>query len=631
MENDKLATLISSLERFAAEKPESYKLRVALLAMLGYAYLLFIVLILLAIVAVIVFYARLNWLVLKILWVPLVIVGIVLRSLWITLPRPDGMELRRDQAPALFDLIHEVTTKLNGPKIHHVLVTGDFNAAVVQIPQFGMFGWLNNYLVVGLPFLRAFTPAEFRAVLAHEVGHLSGKHGRFSGWIYRVRQSWIEVLTRVHYERHYASFLFEPFLNWYAPYLNTYSFVLARAQERHADEYSVELAGREVAAVTMARSEIKGRKLAEDFWPGFFRQSKEEQKVPRDPFEQMLNGLGQPVGPVNAQKWFFEALRVPTGYDDTHPALADRLAAIGYPKDSTEVTGLLDAVVKADEQKESAAAYYLRDLPEDFLPRQNRLLREQLGHAWNESHKHNNEAKKQLAKLEEDAQQRSLTIDEQWQRVTLLSQVQDDNATLPLLQTIVREHPDHVGAHFALGSILLDQQNADGVKYLEKAMELDPNVTGDASMRLSGFYFEQGNRELTETFRQRAAEHLKKQQRLLEQAVNFSADDKFLPHELSEVVLKEIQAQLDKVRGLSEAFLVRKVLEGSERVYVLAVLAGYSWNEGVNAKHLDPMFEDLAQVNAIPPPLVTLPLDVVHGDLLPMFKAVPGASIYKRG
>jgi Zn-dependent protease with chaperone function len=631
MDYDKLATLIPSLEAFAAEKPGSYKLRVALLAALGYAYLVFIVLILLGVVAAILLYARLNWVVLKILWIPLVIVGIVLKSLWITLPEPDGMELERDQAPALFDLINEVTTKLNGPKIHHVLVTSDFNAAVVQIPQFGMFGWLNNYLVVGLPFLRAFTPAEFRAVLAHEVGHLSGKHGRFSGWIYRVRRSWVEIRDRVHYERHYASFLFEPFLNWYAPYMNAYSFVLARAQERNADEYSVELAGRDVAAITLVRSNLKGRKLAEDFWPSFFRLSKEQSKVPRDSFEQMLNGAEQPIGPVNAQKWLFDALSVPTDYADTHPALADRLAAIGYLKDSPEVAGLLDSVIKADEEKESAAAYYLRDLPEDFVSSQNRFYREQLAHAWSQSHAQNNEAKKQLAKLEEEAKERALPVEEQWQRVTLISQVQDDNATIPLLQTIVREHPDHVGAHFALGAILIDQQNVEGVKYLEKAMELGPNVTGDASMRLYGFYFQQGNKELAETFRERAVEHLKQEQRLHEQAVSFSLDDKFLPHELSEVALKKIQAQLDKVRGLSEAFLVRKVLEGSNRVYVLAVLAGYSWNEGVNAKHLDPLFEDLAQVTGLPSPLVTLPLDLVHGELLPKFKAVREASIYKRG
>ena len=169
MEDDKLAALIRPLEKFAAEKPGLYRFRVALLAALGYAYLLFVGLVLLAIVAAILLYARLNWVVLKILWIPLVLVGIVLRSLWITIPEPDGAELQREQAPALFDLIHEVTTKLNGPNIHHVLINGDFNASVVQIPQFGMFGWLNNYLVVGLPLLRAFTPAEFRAVLAHDL------------------------------------------------------------------------------------------------------------------------------------------------------------------------------------------------------------------------------------------------------------------------------------------------------------------------------------------------------------------------------------------------------------------------------------------------------------------------------
>lgn len=141
-----------------------------------------------------------------------------------------------------------------------------------------MFGWQINYLVVGLPMLRALTPAQFRAVLAHEVGHLSGKHGSFSGWIYRLRRSWEEVRVRVHQERRYASFLFEPFLNWYAPYLNAYSFVLARAQEYQADAYSVELTGKETAAVTLARIAAKSCKLDEEFWPGFFRQSKEQSR-----------------------------------------------------------------------------------------------------------------------------------------------------------------------------------------------------------------------------------------------------------------------------------------------------------------------------------------------------------------
>src|SRR6185436_16016968 len=110
--------------------------------------------------------------------------------------------------------------------------------------RFGMFGWRTNYLVVGLPLLKAIGPDEFRAVLAHEFGHLSGRHGKFSGWIYRQRESWIQILTRVHQERHYASFIFEWFLKWYAPYFNAYSFVLARAQEYEADSFAVDLAGK---------------------------------------------------------------------------------------------------------------------------------------------------------------------------------------------------------------------------------------------------------------------------------------------------------------------------------------------------------------------------------------------------
>ena len=201
MEEDKLASLIRPLESFAAARPGLYRLRVGLLAALGYLYLLLVVLLLLVLVAVTTFYVRLNWILIKVLWIPLALAGLVLRSLWITLPEPDGTRLTREQAPALFDLVNEVREALDGPTIHHVLISDDFNAFIAQIPQFGMFGWSRNYLVIGLALLRALSPAEFRAVLAHEMGHLSGKHGRFSGWIYRLRQSWVEILTTVEQER----------------------------------------------------------------------------------------------------------------------------------------------------------------------------------------------------------------------------------------------------------------------------------------------------------------------------------------------------------------------------------------------------------------------------------------------
>ena len=629
MEEDKVASLVRPLEIFAKEKPGLYRLRVGLLAALGYVYLLVIVLILLGIIAVTLFYVRLNWVLLKVLWIPLALAGLVLRSLWITVPEPDGMKLEREQAPALFDLIDEVTTALSGPKIHHVMVSDDFNAGIVQIPQFGMFGWLRNYLVVGLPMLRALTPAEFRAVLAHEVGHLSGKHGRFSGWIYRLRQSWSEILMTVHQERHYASFLFEPFINWYAPYLNAYSFVLARAQERQADQYSVELAGKEVAAVTLVRVMAKDRGLSENFWPNFFRQSKDQAKTPSDPFVQMLSGLDQPIGPLNTQKWLFEALRVPTGYEDTHPALADRLAAIGFDKDGKQVAPLIEALLEADDRTQSAESHYIKELPHDFIPRFNRVWRERIAQAWSENHEYIKKAQKRFDELDEQEKTRALTLDEQWERVAVIARIKEPVETLPWLDTILNEHPDHADAHFTKGSILLEQKNPEGIAHLEKAMQLNSNATGEASSLLSGFYFDQGNRELAEEFRKRAADYVEKQQRQQEKALNFSDKDRFVPHGLDEAVVNELENKLPKVHGLGAAFLVRKVIDDPQfSIYVLGVLASFTWRNGRSDKHIQPLFEELMNVPGLPSPIVFLSLDGEHKYLLQKLSRVEGAQLY---
>ena len=628
MEENNLAAQIRPLEALAAANPRLYRLRVALLASLGYVYLLALVAFLLGIVAFVLFYVSINAAVIKILWIPLVLVGLVLRALWVTIPEPDGKELQRSDAPALFELIKEISTALNGPKVHKVLVSDEFNASIVQIPQFGMFGWLRNYMVVGLPLMRALSPEEFRSVLAHEFGHLSGKHGSFSGWIYRVRQTWIQILTRVHEERSYASFMFEPFLKWYAPYLNAYSFVLARAQEREADTYSVDLAGKNVAALALTRLTTKNRALNDDFWPNFFRGANEQALAPRDTFTQMLTGVEQSIGHAKAQKWFLEALRVPTGYEDTHPALSDRLAAIGFAKDSPELKSLVDEVVKADEQTESAASRYLQQLPEDFEPSMNRLWRERIAQFWSERHEEIKKTRKRLAELDEQAKTRALTVDEQWERAIALSDIEDRAAALPAIKTLLNEAPDHVSANFTLGSILLEQGNAEGITYLEKTLGSGPEVAANACELISEFHRQQGNEELAETFSNRAEEYYDKAVRLSQQVMNFSRNDKFVPHDLDQTRLQKLQAQLQTIRGLNAAFLIRKVIEDVGPVYVLAVMAAFTWKDGQNALHIDQLFEDLSTNVDLPSPLVMLSLDGERAYLINPISSVPGAQVF---
>ena len=630
MEDSKLAARIRPLEALAAANPGIYRFRVAALALLGYLYLLLIVVILLALVAGTVLYASLNALTIKFLWIPLVLAGLVLRALWVTIPEPDGKELQRDQAPALFDLIREVSDSLKGPKVHHVFVSDEFNASIVQIPQFGMFGWLHNYLVVGLPLMRALGPDEFRAVLAHEFGHLSGKHGRFSGWIYRVRQTWLQILIRVHEERSYASFLFEPFLKWYAPYLNAYSFVLARAQEREADTYSVDVAGKDFAALALIRLTTKGRALSDDFWPTFFKGAKDEPRTPTDPFTQMLSGLEQSIAHTKVQKWFLEALRVPTGYDDTHPALGDRLTAIGFQKEGPELTRLISAVVKADEAGESAATKYLRELPDDFEPGINRLWRERVRDVWHQRHQEFKQASKRLADLDEQAKTRTLTIDEQWERIVATAETEDAAASMPIIRALLNEDPDHAAANYALGTILLDQGDEAGVEYLEKATSGGAGLAGESCQRISGYYLDKGDHKKSEEFRERAEMYFDLENRIQEQVFNFSLTDQFEPQDLEAARLAEIKSQLEKIRGLESAYLFRKLLQGpaDPTIYVLAFTTQFTWQNGENAKHVSILMEELSARVQLPSPSVLVSLDGPNSYLLPRIHSIAGAQLY---
>ena len=199
MTHEKFDALVGRLEVYAKDAPERYKMRVALLACLGYAYLFFILTLLLgmlALVAAAIVLGKGSLIFLKLAIAPATVAGVIFSSLKVSLPNPQGLPLNRAEAPELFALLQEIRTALKAPPFHKVLLTDEFNASVAQRPRLGIFGWQQNFLILGLPLMQALTPEQFKAVAAHEIGHLSGNHGRFGGWIHRVRQTWVQVLEK---------------------------------------------------------------------------------------------------------------------------------------------------------------------------------------------------------------------------------------------------------------------------------------------------------------------------------------------------------------------------------------------------------------------------------------------------
>lgn len=327
--------LVTKLETFAQKHPGSYRLRVGLFAALGYAYIFLVLAGLIGLVALLVLfivYSRhANSLIVKLVILLLVPAGLIVRSLWVTFPPPQGIRLTRAQVPHLFALVEELTAKLQAPRFHTILLVQDFNAAVVQTPRLGIFGWQKNYLLLGLPLMQSLSLEQFKAVLAHELGHLSGNHARFAGWIYRLRHTWLQIYQRFNEgNQEGAGVLFNTFLNWYWPAFNAYSFTLARMNEYEADRCAAQLAGARSAAEALVNVDLKSRFLANSFWRDINGQASHLPDPPGNTYSLMLAALHSPIPEEQGSQWLEQGLAEKTSNQDTHPCLSDRLAALGY-------------------------------------------------------------------------------------------------------------------------------------------------------------------------------------------------------------------------------------------------------------------------------------------------------------
>ena len=254
-----------------------------------------------------------------------------LRALWLRLEPPTGHELKRDDAPALFDLLERIRAKIKGPPIHRVLIDDEYNASIQQHPRFGLFGGAINTLTIGLPLLMALDTRRLAAVLAHEYGHLRGDHGRFAAWIYRSRLSWAKLHDGLAHDSGVASWATNAFLNWYFPRFSAKTFALARQDEYEADRIAGRIAGTDVAAAALTEVAVKGAWLREQFWPAHWRGAG-TQPLPVGPFSAMRTLLAQPQDTAFAQDALRAELKALPEVDDTHPGLRDRLEALDAAK-----------------------------------------------------------------------------------------------------------------------------------------------------------------------------------------------------------------------------------------------------------------------------------------------------------
>jgi Zn-dependent protease with chaperone function len=359
MTDAEFEALVGRLEQQALRNPRAYRRKVILLACVGCAYVALVLAIAGGLfVGALATAPYLKGLALKLAFIFGAFFWVVARAMWIRLESPRGRRITLGEAPELFKMIDRLQRSLRAPPLHEVLITSDFNAGVAQIPRLGLLGWHYNSLLIGLPLMKALTRQQLAAVLAHEFGHRAGGHGRLNNWVYRVRYGWMRLMQALQERQSAGSFAFRPFLKWYAPYFNAVSFPLARADEYEADATSARLTSPSIAAAALTSVNVIGSFLEARYWPDVHREADEVPQPSFAPYAQMGGVIGAGIDATAVRGSLAAAMAKKTSVANTHPALGDRLRALGQPP--------FLALPSADEAADSLLGRALEPITAEF-------------------------------------------------------------------------------------------------------------------------------------------------------------------------------------------------------------------------------------------------------------------------
>lgn len=574
---------LDDLEREARERPRRHALRLLGLVALGYAYPLLLLggafgVLMLVVLAP--FALEMRWtpavavLYLFFLAAAMGLVTAVLAAFRVELPPLQGHEIRAGEAEPLRDLIAQVQRQMNAPGIDRIYISPDLNASVTQRRGHAFWGRRKGQLQLGLPLLRALTPQQFRAVLAHEFGHLRGRHSDFGAWIYRVERTWQTLAFAFNTSQGVRWMFLGWFIRWYGSKLAIASLPLRRLHEYHADRAGAQTAGGDTAARTLITIDWTAYQMSKRFWPALIREAVRDPLPPGDLLRRIGGFLENVAATDGADHWRQYVIHRRTPIGDDHPCLNDRLTALGCGRMLARDDA---APLPAPSEADSALAL-LGERRDHLVAVVNAAWKAMAIHRWRYEHAL---AKQMREKAEKEIASGAAAggapggdpVAVAWRKAQLEADLAGPDEAAQVLALFLADHPDHAEANFSLGCLLLQQYDEAAVACLETAMRGNSDHITPALNMLLQYYREAGRDDEAEPIRHRLEEHEKQLLHARKERLTVKSREKFLPHNVNDGELQKLRRVLLYHPRIRAAYLAQKQVNlfTDKPSYVLAI------------------------------------------------------------
>jgi Zn-dependent protease with chaperone function len=592
-------------EELARSRPRRYRIELALLALLGHAYVAGVAMTCMALGILLALFARRGG-----VWVALLLwlaAARVLWVFWIRWARPLGVTLDGERGRGIQAIAERAAAALGCTAPRRVVVGVECSAAI----DASVRRRRRRTLVVGLPVLLSLSVEELEAVIAHELGHVSDAHSRFGAWILYVRATWQNLALTVGQGGGPVAWALNLFATWYWPRFNAASLVQARASELQADRDAAALAGGEVFARGLARILVVDSRLDERFWPVLSLRAAEEAEPPGDVCEALAAELREP-DPENDER-LAHALSFRTMYWDTHPSLSDRLGAIGL------------APPRLPPVRRNAAEHLLGAQLPALMTDLDGVWREAAAPSWTERHESLREGHARVAELGSQAAPGELDVDEAWEHASWTEELRGADAALPLYRALVDRAPEHRAAQLALGRLLLRRKDPAGAALAEAAMA-DPWLVMSATELLYEHCTSQQRHDEADRWHRLGASHADAMQKAAQERSVLHRSDRVEPHGLGPRAVERLRRALAANSKVKEAYVVRKAVTvfPEKPCFVVGVREGVRWY--LPSAPAETLIAELAASVSFSEPLLFVHLDH-DGILLHNILQVKGARI----
>ena len=545
----------------AAELTPSYRVKLGLLALLGYGVVNGVSLgLLIMLVAFVVWVNSSTALALNhmVLIALTPVLGLLISVMRIRFEKPKGYALQPVDYPELFTRLDDISRCIHAPKIHQVILTSGLDATILQTPRLGLLGWHHNTLMIGLELLLILSPRQADIVLIQALGHYSSKHHGFNNWIYQCRVNWQQLLDNLIRVHGPGPSLLRAFLKWYLPKFNHYSIATMQMSEYEVDTLAADMVHHDSVAMALINRWVVGPYVEETYWMAFFQQA-DHLPNPPSPWGSLRHYLESNLAIRSGlQRKLQQSLLEQGDEFNANPSLVNRLAALNARTELPEPSIISAAEIWLDTK-------YHRVI-HDF----DQMWSEINTQRWMERYEYVRQAKVQLVQLR-NLSLEEMTDDALWDKAQLEAELGDKDQAILAYRSYQDRFPDHALTAFHLGYYASAAGSEEILIQMKKALR-QADLVIPACQYTCEYLTRNHRKQESLWWERRAEQQLAIDYQAYAERKTLADSDQIIAYDADEVIQSYLAEKLQETGKIAKAWIAQKAVQHYPEYPVLIVI-----------------------------------------------------------